>query len=159
MPGELSPSAQKVEDALRAQEIDCRVVELPSSARSAQEAAQAIGCQVEQIIKSLVFQGQLTQKPVLILASGVNRVDEQKIGALVSEPIEKANADFVRQRTGFAIGGVPPVAHTEPMETLIDEDLLQYEEVWAAAGTPRAVFKLDPGDLKRITGGRVVSIK
>ena len=159
MSGELSPSARKVQEALRAHEIDCRVVELPSSARSAQEAAQAIGCQVEQIVKSLVFQGRLTQKPVLILASGANRVDEKKIGALVSEPIEKANADFVRKQTGFAIGGVPPVAHAEAMETLIDEDLLQYQEVWAAAGTPHAVFKLDPGDLKRITGGRVVSIK
>lgn len=159
MPGELSPSAQKVQEALRAQDVDCRVVELPTSARSAREAAQAVGCQVGQIVKSLVFQGRRTQKPVLILASGANRVDEEKIGTFVSEPIEKANADFVRKRTGFAIGGVPPVAHAEPMETLIDEDLLQYQEVWAAAGTPNAVFKLDPGDLKRMTGGRVVSIK
>jgi prolyl-tRNA editing enzyme YbaK/EbsC (Cys-tRNA(Pro) deacylase) len=159
MPGELSSSAQKVQDALKARGLICSVVELPSSTRSAQEAAQAIGCAVEQIVKSLVFRGKHTRRPILVLAGGANRVNEQTIGALVREPIEKADANFVKERTGFAIGGVPPLAHTEPIMTFIDEDLLRHQEVWAAAGTPHAVFKLNSDDLGRVTGGQVVSIK
>jgi len=136
-----------------------QVVELPHTTRSAAEAAQAIGCRVEQIAKSLVFRGQRTHRPILVIASGPNRVNEGKIGELVSEPIGKADADFVRQRTGFVIGGVPPLAHLEPLETFIDQDLLQYEEIWAAAGNPNAVFRLTPVDLIKMTGGRVVSVK
>ena len=156
---ELSASAQKVQQALEAFGLDCQVVELPDSTRSAKEAAQAIGCNVEQIVKSLIFKGANTGRPVFIVASGPNRVNEKRIGELFSEPIEKADADFVREITGFAIGGVPPVGHANKMETFIDEDLLQYDEIWAAAGTPNAVFKLVPTDLTRMTGGKVVSIK
>lgn len=136
-----------------------QVIELPQTTRSAAEAAQAIGCRVEQIAKSLVFKRRYTQKPVLVIASGPNRVNEKTIGAYLSQPVERADADFVRQQTGFVIGGVPPVGHLEPPETFIDEDLLQYDEIWAAAGHPHAVFRLTPADLISMTGGRVVAIK
>jgi prolyl-tRNA editing enzyme YbaK/EbsC (Cys-tRNA(Pro) deacylase) len=123
------------------------------------EAAQAVGCQVGQIVKSLIFKGRQSGKPVLVIASGPNRVNEKRVGELFGEPIEKANADFVRQHTGFAVGGVPPVGHLEPLQTFIDEDLLQYDEIWAAAGTPHAVFCLTPKDLMAMTSGEITSIK
>lgn len=154
----LSSSAKKVQDALISHGLTCQVLELPSTTRTAQEAAQTIGCQVGQIVKSLVFMGKQTQKPILVVASGSNRVNEKKLSKLVSEPIKRAKADFVREKTGFAIGGVPPVGHSEPLETFIDEDLLKYQTLWAAAGTPNAVFKLTPNDLKIITEGKTVSI-
>jgi prolyl-tRNA editing enzyme YbaK/EbsC (Cys-tRNA(Pro) deacylase) len=135
-----------------------QVVELPDSTRTAAEAAQAVGCQVGQIVKSLIFRAKRSERPILVVASGSNRVDERAIEALIGEPLGKADADFVRQHTGFAIGGVPPVGHTEPVETFVDEDLLQYSEIWAAAGTPNAVFRLAPPDLVRMTGGQVVKI-
>jgi prolyl-tRNA editing enzyme YbaK/EbsC (Cys-tRNA(Pro) deacylase) len=156
MPQNLSPSAQKVQDALAGLGLQLQVVELPASTRTAVDAAQAIGCQVGQIVKSLIFKGKRSERPVLVVASGANRVDEKKIEALIGEPLGKADADFVRQRTGFVIGGVPPVGHLEKLETFIDQDLLQYGEMWAAAGTPNAVFRLSPEDLVRMTGGRVV---
>lgn len=148
-----------MQDALKALGVACQVVELPESTRSAVEAAQAIGCRVEQIVKSLVFRGRSTNRPILAIVSGANRVDEEKLAVLVAEPVAKADADYVRQRTGYAIGGVPPVGHVESLMCVIDEDLLQYEQIWAAAGTPRAVFRLTPADLQRITDGRVVSVK
>jgi len=158
MPQELSTSAQKVQDALTAQGIACHVVELPASTRTAREAAQAVGCQVGQIVKSLVFRGQRTDRPILVAASGANRVNERRLGDLVSEPVEMADAEFVRQHTGFAIGGVPPVGLAERLETFVDVDLLQHAEIWAAAGTPHAVFRIAPADLVEVTGGQVVSI-
>ena len=154
----LRSSAQKVQDVLRALGFQFEVVELPASTRSAAEAANSVGCQVGQIAKSLVFKTKHTQRPVLVIASGANRVDEAKIGELAGEPIEKADADFVREHTGFVIGGVPPVGHLELLLTFIDEDLLIYKEIWAAAGTPHAVFCLIPQDLVRLTGGQVVNI-
>jgi prolyl-tRNA editing enzyme YbaK/EbsC (Cys-tRNA(Pro) deacylase) len=155
----LTAAAQRVQDALKALGVVCQVVELPASTRSAVEAAQAIGCRVEQIAKSLVFRGLSTNRPVLAIVSGANRVDEARLGALLTEPVAKADAEYVRQRTGFAIGGVPPVGHAESLMCLIDEDLLQYDAIWAAAGTPRAVFQLTPVELLRLTSGRVVSVK
>jgi prolyl-tRNA editing enzyme YbaK/EbsC (Cys-tRNA(Pro) deacylase) len=159
MAGELTASAQRVQDALEALGVASQVVELPASARSAAEAARAIGCRVEQIAKSLVFRGLSTDRPVLAIVSGANRVDEGRLGELVGEAVARADADYVRQRTGYAIGGVPPVGHAEAVVCLIDEDLLRYDTIWAAGGTPRAVFRLTPADLGRITGGRVVSVK
>jgi Cys-tRNA(Pro) deacylase len=159
MSQELSASAQKVQDALRERGFSAPVVELSVSTRTAKEAAQAIGCRVEQIVKSLVFKGKQTNKPILVVASGQNRVNEKRLGELADEPIAKADADFVRQHTGFVVGGVPPVGHKEPLTTFIDEDLLQFSEIWAAAGTPFAVFQLTPTDLQAMTGGQVVSIK
>jgi len=156
---ELSASAQKVQEALTALGLPCQVVELPASTRTAQEAAQAIGCTVAQIVKSLIFRGTRTGKPFLVLASGVNRVNEKRLSEMTGEPIGKADADFVRQHTGFAIGGIPPVGHPTPIETYIDADLLQYQEIWAAAGTPRAVFRLIPQDLQKMNHGSIVSIQ
>ena len=154
----LSASARKVQEALQAHGLTCQVLELSETARSAKEAARAIGCGVEQIVKSLVFRSQQTHRPILVVASGGNRVNEQTLSILIAEPIEKANAAFVRQQTGFAIGGVPPVGHAQRLVTFIDEDLLQYDQIWAAAGTPNAVFPLTPADLQRLTQGQVVNI-
>ena len=152
MPESLSASAQKVQDALEVLGVSLKVVELPGSTRTAVEAAQAIGVQVGQIVKSLVFKSKRTQRPILVIASGANRVKEKNIEVLIDEPLGKADADFVREQTGFAIGGVPPVGHAQPIETFIDRDLLQYDEIWAAAGTPHAVFRLTPDELIRNLG-------
>jgi prolyl-tRNA editing enzyme YbaK/EbsC (Cys-tRNA(Pro) deacylase) len=155
----LSPSVQKVQDAIRTLGFPVEVVELEATTRTSADAAQAVGCKVEQIAKSLVFQTKITHRPILVIASGSNRVNEERMAEVISEPLGKADADFVRRHTGFAIGGVPPVGHLEKLEIFIDEDLLKYEEIWAAAGNPHAVFKLTPSDLIKITGGRVISIK
>ncbi|HEY5670221.1 MAG TPA: YbaK/EbsC family protein [Anaerolineales bacterium] len=155
---QLSGSAQKVQEALKNLGFTLNVVELPNSTRTAVEAAQAVGCQVGQIVKSLVFKAKRSQRPILVVASGSNRVNEKAIEALIGEPLGKADADFVRQRTGFVIGGVPPVGHVEPLQTFIDQDLLGYAEIWAAAGNPNAVFRLTPEDLIRMTSGVVVKI-
>jgi len=154
-----SASAARVQEALRALGFELHVLELPQSTRTSAEAAQACGCHVGQIAKSLVFKGSVSQRPILAIASGANRVDEKKLAVLVGEAIEKPNADYVRDRTGFVIGGVAPVGLAQPMEILIDEDLLQYDDIWAAAGTPHAVFRLTPGELVKMTAGRVVALK
>jgi prolyl-tRNA editing enzyme YbaK/EbsC (Cys-tRNA(Pro) deacylase) len=138
--------------------LPCRVIELPASTRTAQEAADAVGCLVGQIVKSLVFRGARTDSPILVLASGANRVNEARLGELAGEPIAKADAAFVRAHTGFAIGGVAPLGHPAPLKTYIDADLLQYAEIWAAAGTPNAVFALTPADLQMMTRGKVVTV-
>ena len=157
---ELSENAQKIQNELIAHGINSKVIELPDSTRTAVEAGQAIGCTVAQIIKSLVFRGAESGQAVLIEASGINRVNEKTIAALIGEPIVKADADFVRAKTGFAIGGVPPLGHATKIQAVfIDEELLQYQELWAAAGTPHAVVPLTPGDLVKLSGGKVVSIK
>ncbi len=159
MTTELSASAQRVQAELANRGIDCQVTEMDKSTRSAADAANAVGCTVAQIAKSLVFKGQKTQRAVLVITSGINRVDEARVGQILSEPIAMADADFVRQQTGFAIGGVPPLGHAHPLEVFVDEDLMQYDEIWAAAGTPRAVFKLTPDQLLEVTGARVVAVK
>lgn len=155
---ELSSSARRVQQALEELGITCRVVELPDSTRTAVEAAQAIGCTVAQIAKSLIFKGEKSNQPVLVIASGSNRVDEKILRDLLGEKIGKADADFVRQQTGFAIGGIPPLGFPNPIRTFIDEDLLTFDEIWAAAGTPHAVFCLVPADLERMTGGQVARV-
>jgi len=155
----LKPSAQKVQQALQAQGLPCEVVQMSETTRSAKDAARAIGCKVGQIVKSLIFEGKQSHQTILVVASGVNRVNENTLKRHVAEPVEMAGADYVREATGFAIGGVPPVGHISPLNTFIDEDLLQYEEIWAAAGTPHAVFKLTPDQLKMITNGTVISVK
>lgn len=129
----------------------------PEGTRTAVDAAAAVGCDVAQIVKSLVFRRE-TGAAVLVVASGRNRVDEAKVQALLGEPVGKADASFVRETTGYAIGGVPPAAHATPIETLVDEDLLAFDEVWAAAGTPRTVFALTPEELVAITRGRVADV-
>jgi prolyl-tRNA editing enzyme YbaK/EbsC (Cys-tRNA(Pro) deacylase) len=153
---ELPESAKRVQKALAAAGISAQAVELSDSTRTANDAAAAVGCQVAQIVKSLVF--RRGDAPLLILASGSNRVDEKLIAEHLGETIGKADADFVRAATGYAIGGVPPLGHATQIETLIDQDLLRHETVWAAAGTPRALFPVDPRELVRATGGRVLRI-
>lgn len=155
----LSPSAQKVQDALAKFGLPLTVVELPQTTRSAKEAAQAIGCTVEQIAKSLIFKGSRSGNPILVIASGTNRVDEKKLTDLIGEPVEKPDAEYVLQRTGFVIGGVAPVGHSNWLPTYIDADLLNLAEIWAAAGNPNAVFQLTPQDLLKITSGQVADIK
>ena len=129
----------------------------PAGTRTAAEAAAAIGCDVAQIVKSLVFRKR-SGDALLVLASGRNRVDEAKVGALVAEPISKADAAFVRKVTGFAIGGVPPAGHAQPIDTFVDRDLLSLGELWAAAGRPETVFPIAPDELVRVTRGRVADV-
>ncbi|MDA8228868.1 MAG: YbaK/EbsC family protein [Desulfitobacterium hafniense] len=155
----LSKSAEKVQSVLNQYGLELTVIEFSESTRTSQEAADAIGCELGQIAKSLIFKGKETQKPVCVIASGVNRVNEKKIREYVGEKIEKADAAFVLEHTGFAIGGVPPIGHITEVKTILDEDLFKYLEIWAAAGTPHAVFKLTPDALLRITRGEVVLIK
>lgn len=155
----LSPSAQKVQDVLVERGFNCSVIEYAESTHTAQEAAERACCTLGQITKSLIFKGKTTNKPILVLTSGANRVDEKHIGEYAREPIGRADADFVRAVTGFAIGGVPPLGHTQKMETYLDEDLMRYETIWAAAGTPNAIFELTPSDLQKMTDGEVVRVK
>jgi prolyl-tRNA editing enzyme YbaK/EbsC (Cys-tRNA(Pro) deacylase) len=155
----LSPSAQQVQASLNSGGFACEEVELPASTRTAQEAADAIGCTLPQIAKSLLFKTQKTGKPILVIASGSNRVSESVLGEILGEPVRKADADFVREKTGFVIGGVPPLAHREPILTFLDEDLRQYQEIWAAGGSPTAVFRLSADDLTRMIRGKWIQIK
>jgi len=155
----LKASAQRVQAALRAHGIAAEVREFPASTRTSAAAAAAVGCAVGQIAKSLIFRACQTDRPVLVIASGANRVDEQAVADWLGEKIGRADADFVRQRTGFAIGGVPPIGLAEAMPTVIDRDLLGYAEIWAAAGTPNAVFRIRPAALVAMTGGAVADIR
>jgi Cys-tRNA(Pro) deacylase len=155
----LSSSAQKVQDFLINSGYPHKVVEHNQSTRTSAEAAQAIGCTVEQIAKSLVFITRQTKKPVMVIASGPNRVNTKLVGEALGESIDRADPDFVREVTGFAIGGIPPIGHVTPVEIFIDEDLQQYETIWAAAGAPTAVFELTPADLVKMTGGKVMRVK
>jgi Cys-tRNA(Pro) deacylase len=146
-----------VQQTLDALGITARVSEFPQGTRTAQDAARAIGTTLGQIVKSLVFVAD--GQPVLVLASGRNRVDPAKLArAAGAVRIERAGAEVVRSTTGFAIGGVPPVGHATPLVTFVDEDLLQYDIVYAAAGTPTAIFPIAPADLVRITGGRTTDL-
>lgn len=138
-------------------------VEYPDGTRTAEDAARAIGCQVAQIVKSLVFDlvdGDGAPRPVLALVSGVNRLDESRLAAAAGGGrATRVDADRVREVTGFPIGGVPPFGHPAPLPTFVDPDLLDHAEVWAAGGTPRSVFALDPADLVRVTGGTVTPLR
>jgi len=155
----LSGSARKVQDTLSAHGVELKVVKMAESTRTAVEAAAAIGCEVKQIAKSLIFKTADTQEPVLVIACGSNRIDEKKVSKIIAHPIEKANADFVMEKTGFAIGGIPPIGHKEKIQyILIDKDLLALSELWAAAGSPFAVFCLTPDQLVELTAGRVEAV-
>ncbi len=135
-----------------------RVMEFDASTRTAADAAAAVGCSVDQIAKSLVFRTVNSDRFVLVITSGANRVDERAVSAILGEKIGRADADFVRDRTGFAIGGVPPVGHATPPLVLVDEDLMRFEVIWAAAGTPNAVFELTPEQLLELTGAAPVRV-
>lgn len=153
----LSASAQRVQDALAAAGVVTTIVEYDVPARTSAEAAAVLGCSVAQIAKSLVFRAA-SGAPVLVIASGANRVDERKVATEVGEAIGKADAAFVRECTGYAIGGIPPLGHASAMTTFVDRDLLQYDVVYAAGGTPHAMFPLRPAELVRVAGGNVADI-
>lgn len=138
--------------------LPVHVVEHEASSRTAQEAAAACGCSVAQIVKSLVFRGAETGRAILLLVSGANRVDEEAVGQRIGEPLERADALFVREVTGFAIGGIPPLGHKEPIATYLDETLLDFVTVWAAAGTPHAVFSAVPDQLVEVTGAHTIAM-
>ena len=152
----MQAAAARVQTALRALGLSSEVQELTDSARTAAEAAQACGVEVGQIVKSLVFVAG--REPILVLVSGANQADEGRLRALTGQPVRRADAELVRSATGFAIGGVPPVGHPRPLRTIVDHDLLGYERLIAAAGTPHAVFPLTPAELVRITGAEVADV-
>jgi prolyl-tRNA editing enzyme YbaK/EbsC (Cys-tRNA(Pro) deacylase) len=149
-----APSALRVQAVLGP---DFQVLEFETSTRTSEDAAGAVGCTVAEIAKSLIFRAA-DGRPVLVIASGANRVDEKKVRALLGQKIERADAYFVRTATGYAIGGVPPVGHATPPIVLIDGDLQDFPAVWAAGGTPNAVFRIAPADLTRLTQGRVADV-
>ena len=154
----LKESAKRVQEFLRANGFSCVVKELPESTRTAEEAARAIGCAVQEIAKSLIFKDRKSGNPILVIASGSNRVDLQKIEAATGLQLEKADGKFVKERVGFAIGGIPPAGHLEKLRTLLDADLKNFETLWAAAGTPFAVFELKAGEIQRLTNGEFVDL-
>lgn len=155
----LSASAQRVQDAIHALGMKNQIIEHEQTTRSAREAAAAIGCEVAQIAKSLVFRARDSGQAVLVITSGINRVNEVQVGEQIGDELQKADADFVLAQTGYVIGGVPPVGHRNPILTLIDSDLFQYSEIWAAGGTPNAVFRVSPDELLQMTGGKPISVK
>lgn len=157
-PGPLPASAQRVQDALAALGLDSRVVELAVAARTSQQAADALGIEVGQIAKSLVFRAAQTGRAVLVIAAGDRRVDESRIAARLGEPIERASPEFVRAHSGFAIGGVAPLAHAQPMTTFFDASLRRFDVVWAAGGTPHCVFPIAPAELLRASGALELAI-
>ena len=158
--GRWPDSVQRVADALRAKGHAHAPVMLDDAARTAQQAADALGIGVGQIAKSIIFRRKLDDAAVLVITSGDLRVDEHKVAALVGQGagLGRADADFVRERTGFAIGGVPPLAHAQASVTLIDAQLFRFAEIWAAAGHPHGVFKLQPQDLVGLTGAPVADV-
>ncbi|SDR27718.1 YbaK/EbsC family protein [Pseudovibrio sp. Tun.PSC04-5.I4] len=154
-----SKRAKQFQSLLDERGLGLKVVELPESSRSAEEAAHALGCNQAQIVKSLVFKNMETDAPLLVLASGTNRVNEEAISGFLGAPIERPDAKYVRAVTGFSIGGIPPLGHKQEIEIYVDEDLLGFDEIWAAAGTPSAVFMM-PGNLPDILGThRIISVK
>ncbi len=154
----LSDAAQRVQDAIAAKGFANRVIELREPVRTARAAADAVGCEVAQIVKSLVFRGAASGRGVLVVASGANRVDTAKLAALVGEEVEMGKPRFVREATGFAIGGIPPVGHATALDVVIDAHLLELGSLWAAAGHPNSLFPLTPDELCRMTGGRVADV-
>ncbi len=152
----MHPAVERVQAALRRAGLEIEVTELNESTRTAQEAAQAVGAEVAQIVKSLVFLAEA--EPVLILVSGANRVDPELVGKTLGRPLRQARADEVRRATGFAIGGVAPVGLTQDLPVYFDASLLSFDRVWAAAGTPQSVFPIEPGELLRVTGAVPISV-
>lgn len=156
---QLSKVASRFQEKLRELGFQNEVKELPDSTRTAKEAAATIGCDVAQIAKSIIFRLESSGEPLLVVASGVNRIDEELIGEVIGDQLGNADADFVREQTGYVIGGVPPLGHQKPIQTLIDEDLFQFDVIWAAAGHPKAVFSLTAEELREMTSGEVVAVR
>jgi prolyl-tRNA editing enzyme YbaK/EbsC (Cys-tRNA(Pro) deacylase) len=157
-PDALPPSPRKVYDAARALGLDIAIHVMAQSTRTAEEAAAACGCSVGQIVKSLIFRGKDGGRPLLFLVAGDNRLDERFAATLVGEALERPDGRFVREATGFAIGGIPPFGHATTLVTIVDEDLLAHDVVWAAAGAPTAVFPIGPQRLREATNARVAKL-
>ncbi|KIE52149.1 MAG: hypothetical protein MB52_00040 [marine actinobacterium MedAcidi-G1] len=136
--------------------LDVEVQRYPDGTRTAADAAAAVGCEIDQIVKSLVFMADV--RPILILCSGARRVDEEKLAEYIGTEIRIAGASEVRAATGYAIGGTPPLGHTVPLKTVVDPHLMEFEEIWAAAGTPDSVFPIQPKELVKATSGAVVAV-
>jgi len=155
---DLKPAAQRVQDALRAKGLSSQVRHMSQATRSADEAAAACGCSVGQIVKSLVFRGAASGKPYLFLVSGANRVNQEGVAQVIGEALRRPDANDVRDITGFAIGGIPPFGHKTPLETYMDAALLDFAQVWAAAGTPDAVFPIAPQHLAAAAGANIITV-
>lgn len=153
-----SEATDRVEAAARAFGLDIAVHRMAQSTRTAEEAATAAGCDVGQIVKSLVFRGRESGRPYLLLVSGINRVNEKSVAAILGEALERPDARYVRDVTGFAIGGIPPFGHAQPLTAYVDRDLVQHDVVWAAAGTPAAIFAIAPKVLADKIGARVIAV-
>ena len=154
----LKPAARRVQEAAAAAGLDISVRQMPQSTRTAEEAAAACNCDVSQIVKSLIFRGKDTDTPYLLLVSGANRVNEKAVARDIGEPLKRPNADDVRQLTGYAIGGIPPLGHDTPLATFVDRDLLEHDVVWAAAGTPESLFSSAPSALVTATQAKVIEV-
>jgi prolyl-tRNA editing enzyme YbaK/EbsC (Cys-tRNA(Pro) deacylase) len=155
---EMKPAARRFLEAAGAAGLDIEIVTHAQSTRTAEEAAAACGCTVGQIVKSLVFRGKTSGAPILLLVSGANRVNEKGVAAAIGEALNRPDAAYVREVTGYAIGGIPPLGHAMPLKTFIDRDLIRYETVWAAAGTPESVFRVAPGALAAAASATVLSV-
>jgi prolyl-tRNA editing enzyme YbaK/EbsC (Cys-tRNA(Pro) deacylase) len=155
---ELKAAEKRVAAVLEQHGLPARVIVLEQLATTAQMAAEAVGVEVGRIVKSLLFKGKQSVKPYLLLVSGANRVHEKRAGAQIGEALERSDADFVKEWTGFSIGGVSPFGHPAPLATFLDQDLFNYDTVWAAAGDPRSVFEISAGDLERTTGAKRIDV-
>jgi len=153
------PTALRLSQRLRDCGIEATVVEFEQPTRTSADAAAAIGCSVAEIAKSVVFRGKASGEAVVVVASGANRVSEEKVAMKVGEPLARADAEFVREATGYVIGGVAPLGHAKPVKLLLDEDLQRFETVWAAGGTPHSVFPLTPAQLRTATGADWSDVK
>ncbi len=151
--------AQKVQNAIIEYGYAFTVIESDVPTHTAQQAAEKVGCKLGQIVKSIIFKGSVSGKPILVLTSGENRVNEELISKEIGESINRADPEFVKQSTGFPIGGVPPIAHSTPVKVFIDKDLMKYETIWAAAGTPNSLFELTPIALETMTSGKIIQVK
>ncbi len=155
---ELKEACRRVEQGARALGLDIRIIEKAQSTRTAEEAAAACGCALGQIVKSLVFRGKSSGRPYLLLVSGSNRVDEKGVSTVIGEALRRADAQYVRDVTGYAIGGIPPFGHAERLTTFMDRDLLGQSTVWAAAGTPESMFEVSPAALAEVTAAQVIEV-
>ena len=156
---ELKPASKRFQDAAKVLSLDTDVRGFAESSRTAEDAAAACGCSVGQIVKSLVFRGAKTGQAVLLLVSGANRVDEAGVAEQIGEPLVRPDAHFVRKATGYAIGGIPPLGHQTPLDTYMDQDLLTHETIWAAAGTPNAVFSTSPTSLRDAAKATIIVVR
>ena len=153
-----SPNVQKTQKNLIKLGFSSQIIELKIASVTTYQIVKAIGCQIGQVAKSVIFKSNRVKKPVLVIASSVNQVSEKTIADHFGEPVKKADPDFVLEKTGFLIGGVPPIGHVQPIKTYIDLDLFRYHEIWASGGSPKAVFKLTPRKLIRMTRGKLIKV-